>query len=83
LPKPPSYPSNHACDSGAAAEVLALLFPAEAERLRAARRRGGESRIDAGIHYRFDLDAGLAIGRAAARAALGTDGSQQVVEAGR
>jgi len=83
LPNHPSYPSNHSCDSGAAAEVLALLFPAEAERLRARAVEAGESRIDAGLHYRFDLDAGLAIGRAAARAALGADGSQQVAEAGR
>lgn len=70
LPNHPSYPSNHSCDSGAAAEVLATLFDGEARTLRAMAVEAGESRIDGGIHYRFDLDAGLAIGRAAARAAL-------------
>jgi membrane-associated phospholipid phosphatase len=70
LPNHPSYPSNHACDSGAAAEVLAAYFPERAEALRGMAREAGESRIDGGIHYRFDLDAGLAIGRAAAAAAL-------------
>jgi hypothetical protein len=72
LPNHPSYPSNHACDSGAAADVLARLFPAHRAALQAMAREAAESRIDAGIHYRFDMDAGLAIGRAAAEAALKT-----------
>ena len=62
LPNHPSYPSNHACDSGAAAEVLAAFFPSRAAELRAMARDPA--------HYRFDIDAGLAIGRAAAAAAL-------------
>ena len=70
LPNHPSYPSNHACDSGAAAEVLAAYFPSYAGELRSMAREAGESRIDGGIHYRFDIDGGLAIGRAAAAAAL-------------
>ena len=70
LPNHPSYPSNHACDSGAAAEVLAVFFPSRANELRSMAREAGESRIDGGIHYRFDIDGGLAIGRAAAAAAL-------------
>lgn len=70
LPNHPSYPSNHACDSGAAADVLARLFPAQRVALHAMAHEAAESRIDAGIHYRFDMDAGLAIGRAAAEAAF-------------
>jgi membrane-associated phospholipid phosphatase len=70
LPNHPSYPSNHACDSGAAADVLARLFPTQRVALQAMAREAAESRIDAGIHYRFDMDAGLAIGRAAAEAAF-------------
>ena len=73
MPNHPSYPSNHSCDSGAAAAVLGQLFPAQRETLTAMAIDAGESRIDAGIHYRFDLDAGMAIGRAAAAAALGTE----------
>jgi membrane-associated phospholipid phosphatase len=70
LPNHPSYPSNHSCDSGAAAFVLAALFPAEGAQLIAQAQDAGESRIDAGLHYRFDLEAGLQIARAAAAAAL-------------
>lgn len=70
LPNHPSYPSNHSCDSGAAAFVLADRFPAEAAQLVAQAEEAGESRIDAGLHYRFDLEAGLQIARGAAAAAL-------------
>jgi membrane-associated phospholipid phosphatase len=70
LPNHPSYPSNHACDSGAAAEVLGAYFPVRRETLRAMARDAGESRIDGGIHYRFDISAGFEIAHAAARAAL-------------
>jgi hypothetical protein len=41
--------------------------------------QAGESRIDAGLHYRFDLEAGLQIARGAAAAALGQT-SMQVAE---
>lgn len=70
LPNHPSYPSNHACDSTAAATVLAALFPSHRAALLAMAKEAGESRIDGGIHYRFDIEAGEAIGRAAAEAVL-------------
>jgi membrane-associated phospholipid phosphatase len=70
LPNHPSYPSNHSCDSGAAAEVLGAYFPSRRDALRAMALEAGESRIDGGIHYRFDLDAGLAIAHGAAAAAI-------------
>lgn len=70
LPNHPSYPSNHSCDSGAAAYVLGEIFPRERSTLLAQAEEAGESRIDGGLHYRFDLDAGLAIGRAAAGSAI-------------
>jgi hypothetical protein len=78
LPNHPSYPSNHACDSGAAAEVLGGFFPAWRETLRALAADAAQSRIDAGLHYAFDGEAGLAIGRAAARAALRALGPETV-----
>jgi hypothetical protein len=62
-PNHPSYPSDHACVSGAAAYVLGGLFPADADRLAAVADEAGESRLYAGIHYRFDKDAGLRIAR--------------------
>jgi membrane-associated phospholipid phosphatase len=73
LPNHPSYPSNHSCDSMAAATVLGTLFPRHKATLEAMAREAGESRIDAGIHYRFDVEAGEAIGRGAAAAALRAD----------
>lgn len=63
LPNFPSYPSNHACFSGAAAYTLAALFPADAERLSDMAYEAALSRVYGGIHYRFDGDAGLALAR--------------------
>jgi len=69
-PPHPSYPSDHACVSGAAAYVLGALFPSDADHLAALADEAGESRLYAGIHYRFDKDAGLHIGRQVADLAL-------------
>jgi hypothetical protein len=73
LPNHPSYPSNHACDSGAAAYVLGALFPDQAVRLAAMADEAAESRLYAGIHYRFDKDVGLRIARQVADLALASD----------
>lgn len=70
LPPHPSYPSAHSCVSGSMAEVLSARFPKERARLEAMAEEASLSRLYAGIHYRFDMDAGLALGRKAARKAL-------------
>ena len=70
LPNFPAYPSNHATISAAMAEVIAAAFPREAERLRAAADQAALSRVYGGIHYRFDGEAGLALGRKVARYGL-------------
>jgi membrane-associated phospholipid phosphatase len=70
LPNHPSYPSNHACDSGAAALVLAHFYPGERARLAQLATAAGESRIAGGIHYRFDAEAGDAIARQVAERAI-------------
>lgn len=70
LPSHPSYPSAHSCLSSAGASVLAALFPAEARHFTELTKQSGESRIAAGLHYRFDCDAGDEIGRRAAALAL-------------
>jgi membrane-associated phospholipid phosphatase len=72
-PPHPSYPSAHSCVSGALTSVLAASFPSEADRLEAVALEASLSRLYAGIHYRFDFEAGLAIGRAAAALALAAD----------
>lgn len=62
LPSFPSYPSNHAAISSAAATVLGAIFPEKRKPLRAAAEEAGISRIYGGIHYRFDSDVGLDMG---------------------
>ena len=78
-PNHPSYPGAHACGSSASATVLAYLFPRDAADLNARGAEAGESRIWAGIHYRSDTDAGLALGRSVAALVIErakSDGSQ-------
>jgi len=70
LPAHPSYPSSHSCISGASTEVLASEFPSERGRLEQIAEEASLSRLYVGIHYRFDMEAGLALGRKAAGKAL-------------
>ena len=70
MPSHPSYPSNHTAASVAAAEVLRDFFPKEGARVDSLATEAGLSRLYAGIHYRFDIDAGAELGRAVARATL-------------
>lgn len=65
-PNFPSYTSGHSTFSGAAAEVLAYIFPAEAAVVRDWALEAAESRIYGGIHYRFDSEAGITQGKAVA-----------------
>jgi hypothetical protein len=69
-PNHPSYPSSHGCSSSATAYVLGALFPSDADQLAAMADEAAESRLYAGIHYRFDKDAALRIGRQVADLAL-------------
>lgn len=70
VPNHPSYPSNHSCISTAAGIVLAHFFPRDREALERFGMEAGLSRIYAGIHYRFDVDAGDEIGRKVAASAI-------------
>ena len=72
IPNHPSYPSNHACISGSIGLVLDGYFPDQGGRYFAMGRQAGESRVYAGIHYRFDLDAGFGIARKLSAKALQT-----------
>lgn len=73
LPPHPSYPSAHSCASGAFTKVLARSFPSERRRMAQIAEEASLSRLYGGIHYRFDMEAGLALGRAVARKALRAD----------
>jgi len=68
LPSPPhpSYPSGHGCVMGAIAATLGSLFPEQTAYLNGMAEEASESRIWAGIHYRQDIEVGLALGRAVA-----------------
>ena len=69
-PNFPSYPSAHSCFSAAYETVLTSMFPASAASLKAQLDEAGVSRIRAGLHFRFDVDAGAQIGQAAGALAL-------------
>lgn len=70
LPPHPSYPSAHSCTSGASFGVLARAFPNERQQMADLATEASLSRLYAGIHYRFDMVAGLALGRAVAEKAV-------------
>jgi hypothetical protein len=73
LPNFPSYPSNHATISAGMARVLGVRFPSEQVQLDALADEAALSRVLGGIHYRFDGEAGLALGRTIAAYALARD----------
>ena len=63
-PSHPSYPAAHGCLSTAATTILAKAFPQDSETLTAQGREAADARLWGGIHYRFDIDAGQALGQA-------------------
>jgi membrane-associated phospholipid phosphatase len=59
--------------------ILGYLFPRDAAALAAGAEEAAESRVWAGIHYRSDIVAGAALGRAVAAKVIGRaqqDGAQ-------
>jgi PAP2 superfamily len=81
IPHPQSsqLPAAHGCFSRAQAAILGYLFPREAAALNALADEAEESRVWAGIHYRSDIVAGDALGRAVANKVIARaqkDGSQ-------
>jgi membrane-associated phospholipid phosphatase len=79
LPAHPSYPSGHACASGAAAGVLASVFPDSTAYFLDRAREGGISTFYAGIHYLNDVDAGISLGISVAHFVLQKAGLADVV----
>jgi len=61
--------------SSSGAEVLSAFFPEQREQLDAMVTEAGLSRMYGGIHYRFDIDAGQALGRNVAHFAIAADAS--------
>lgn len=77
----PSYPSEHAAIAGAASKVLEYIFPDEpVGTFDDLAKQAAESRVQAGVNFRSDVDAGLALGRAVADKVLArakADGSDK------
>jgi hypothetical protein len=69
-PNFPAYPSGHSCVSAAGGRVLSAYFPARSADLANMVEEAGLSRMWAGIHYRFDVTSGQALGRKVADQAL-------------
>jgi membrane-associated phospholipid phosphatase len=69
-PNHPSYPSAHSCISTATANVLATLFPNNANEVLGLSEQASESRVYAGIHFRSDVDAGIELGANVGNAVL-------------
>ena len=67
LPNFPSFPSGHACSAGAFDAALGHYFPEERAAFTRIAAEQAMSRLYGGIHYRFDNDGGLALGRMVAR----------------
>ncbi len=67
LPNFPSFPSGHACSAGAFDAALGHFFPADRAEFTRVAEEQAMSRLYGGIHYRFDNDGGLALGRIVAR----------------
>jgi membrane-associated phospholipid phosphatase len=66
VPRSPSYPCEHSVAAGAAAAVIAHIYPKEAERVAALAEEAARSRILAGAAFPSDTKAGLDLGRAVA-----------------
>ena len=67
LPNFPAYPSGHACFAGFASTVIGHFVPSLREQVTRMAEENAMSRLYAGVHYRFDNDAGLEMGRKVAR----------------
>jgi hypothetical protein len=81
VPRSPSYPSEHAATAGAAAEILAYLYPADAQTFRYLGEEAARAALTAGINYPSDVIAGLQLGRAVGAKVVAlaqNDGSQAV-----
>jgi len=70
LPHFPSYPSAHATLFAAAAAVLGHVVPTEAALLDSTAEEATMSRLWAGVHYRFDNEAGTRLGRSVGELAI-------------
>ena len=80
-PRSPSYPDEHAVAAGAAAAVLAYIFPQDAAMIAGWEQEAARSRLEAGVAFPSDVAAGLMLGRQVGERAVAwgrADGSSEV-----
>ena len=65
-PNQPAYPSGHSCIEGATSRVLEYLFPRDAAAIRSRAEELAMSRWWARIHWTWDNENGLRLGRGSA-----------------
>ncbi len=72
LPTPdsPSYPCEHSVAAGAAATILAYLFPAKADSLQRVAEEAAQSRALAGVVYPSDVKAGFELCQRVAKSVI-------------
>lgn len=76
-----SFPCEHSVTAAAAATMLAYFFPAKADSIMQMARAASQSRIDAGVQYQSDVDAGWKLGEQVAKEIIEkakNDGSAKV-----
>jgi hypothetical protein len=83
LPNHPSYTSGHSCVSASAGKVIETFFPEHTTTVDDLVAAAGESRIRAGIHYRFDVVKGQLLGRSVAEWAIAYDRDRGLLAAVR
>lgn len=75
----PSYPSGHAGFSACAAAILSHYFPDDAIKFNQMAEEAAMSRLYGGIHFRFDDDDGLTLGKKVAGETLSWFSNKQKV----
>jgi membrane-associated phospholipid phosphatase len=80
-PQTYSYPCEHSATAAAAATVLAYFFPEKADSILQLARAASQSRIDAGVQFPSDAEAGWKLGEQVAKEIIEkakNDGSAKV-----
>jgi len=80
LPNFPSYPAGHACLSGAMAETIGALVPEARSEVTELAEEAAVSRLYAGVHYPFDNETGLELGRRVARYVIAEDAAGRLMK---
>jgi membrane-associated phospholipid phosphatase len=72
----PSYPAGHSSVASATSAILKQFFPQDEANFEAMAEDAFLARMDAGIHFRSDLDSGLVLGQQVAAPSKPADHSK-------